>query len=108
MALPEFTMRQLLEAGVHFGHQTQTWLSLLEKPNKLGFGRALSGLRGALICGTNGGLHMLRTPVLDCGALRLRQCGKWFGKQTRHILHHFRLFGSVQTQGFLRHFEILA
>ena len=25
MALPEFTMRQLLEAGVHFGHQTQRW-----------------------------------------------------------------------------------
>jgi small subunit ribosomal protein S2 len=25
MALPEFTMRQLLEAGVHFGHQTHRW-----------------------------------------------------------------------------------
>jgi small subunit ribosomal protein S2 len=25
MALPEFNMRQLLEAGVHFGHQTQRW-----------------------------------------------------------------------------------
>ncbi|WP_299699839.1 30S ribosomal protein S2 [uncultured Tateyamaria sp.] len=25
MALPEFSMRQLLEAGVHFGHQTQRW-----------------------------------------------------------------------------------
>ena len=25
MALPEFTMRQLLEAGVHFGHQTRRW-----------------------------------------------------------------------------------
>ncbi|WP_386681689.1 30S ribosomal protein S2 [Loktanella sp. R86503] len=25
MALPEFTMRQLLEAGVHFGHQTARW-----------------------------------------------------------------------------------
>ncbi len=25
MALPEFTMRQLLEAGVHFGHQTKRW-----------------------------------------------------------------------------------
>src|SRR3569833_871102 len=24
MALPEFSMRQLLEAGAHFGHQTQT------------------------------------------------------------------------------------
>ena len=25
MALPEFSMRQLLEAGVHFGHQTRYW-----------------------------------------------------------------------------------
>ncbi len=25
MALPEFTMQQLLEAGVHFGHQTHRW-----------------------------------------------------------------------------------
>src|SRR5476651_544532 len=25
MALPDFTMRQLLEAGVHFGHQAHRW-----------------------------------------------------------------------------------
>lgn len=25
MALPDFSVRQLLEAGVHFGHQTQRW-----------------------------------------------------------------------------------
>jgi len=25
MALPDFSMRQLLEAGVHFGHQTHAW-----------------------------------------------------------------------------------
>ena len=25
MALPTFTMRQLLEAGVHFGHHTRRW-----------------------------------------------------------------------------------
>ncbi len=25
MALPEFSLRQLLEAGVHFGHQTRRW-----------------------------------------------------------------------------------
>jgi len=25
MAVPDFTMRQLLEAGVHFGHQTHRW-----------------------------------------------------------------------------------
>src|SRR5579885_3080321 len=25
MALPEYSMRQLLEAGVHFGHHTRRW-----------------------------------------------------------------------------------
>src|SRR5262249_58348058 len=25
MAIPHFTMRQLLEAGVHFGHHTRRW-----------------------------------------------------------------------------------
>ncbi|MEC8519081.1 MAG: 30S ribosomal protein S2, partial [Pseudomonadota bacterium] len=25
MALPNYNMRQLLEAGVHFGHQTHRW-----------------------------------------------------------------------------------
>ena len=30
MALPEFSLRQLLEAGVHFGHQTQRWDPLME------------------------------------------------------------------------------
>ena len=25
MALPDFSMRQLLDAGVHFGHQTHRW-----------------------------------------------------------------------------------
>jgi small subunit ribosomal protein S2 len=30
MALPDFTMRQLLEAGVHFGHQTHRWNPKME------------------------------------------------------------------------------
>ena len=25
MALPDYSMRQLLEAGVHFGHQSHRW-----------------------------------------------------------------------------------
>ena len=25
MALPDFNMRQLLESGAHFGHQTHRW-----------------------------------------------------------------------------------
>ena len=31
MALPEFTMAQLLEAGVHFGHQTHRWNPKMKK-----------------------------------------------------------------------------
>ena len=31
MALPDFSMRQLLEAGVHFGHQTHRWNPKMEK-----------------------------------------------------------------------------
>jgi small subunit ribosomal protein S2 len=30
MALPDFSMRQLLEAGVHFGHQTARWNPRME------------------------------------------------------------------------------
>ncbi|MEJ2125402.1 MAG: 30S ribosomal protein S2 [Alphaproteobacteria bacterium] len=30
MALPDYTMRQLLEAGVHFGHQTHRWNPKME------------------------------------------------------------------------------
>ena len=31
MALPEFSMRQLLEAGVHFGHSTRRWNPKMEQ-----------------------------------------------------------------------------
>ena len=31
MALPTFTMRQMLEAGVHFGHSTRRWNPKMEQ-----------------------------------------------------------------------------
>ena len=31
MAVPTFTMRQLLEAGVHFGHHTRRWNPKMEQ-----------------------------------------------------------------------------
>jgi len=31
MALPEFSMRQMLEAGAHFGHQTRRWNPKMDK-----------------------------------------------------------------------------
>jgi len=53
MALPEFSMRQLLEAGVHFGHQTQRWNPRM----------------GEFIYGAKNGIHILdltqTVPLLD-------------------------------------------
>ena len=53
MALPEFTMRQLLEAGVHFGHQTARWNPRM----------------GPFIYGSRNGIHILdltqTVPLLD-------------------------------------------
>ncbi len=53
MALPEFSMRQLLEAGVHFGHQTQRWNPRM----------------GDYIYGARNGIHILdltqTVPMLD-------------------------------------------
>jgi len=53
MALPEFSLRQLLEAGVHFGHQTQRWNPRM----------------GPFIYGAKGGIHIMdltqTVPMLD-------------------------------------------
>lgn len=53
MALPEFTLRQLLEAGVHFGHQTQRWNPRM----------------GEFIYGARNGIHIFdltqTVPMLD-------------------------------------------
>ena len=53
MALPEFSMRQLLEAGVHFGHQTQRWNPRM----------------GPYIYGARNGIHIMdltqTVPMLD-------------------------------------------
>ncbi len=53
MALPDFSLRQLLEAGVHFGHQTQRWNPRM----------------GEFIYGERNGIHILdltqTVPMLD-------------------------------------------
>ena len=53
MALPEFSMRQLLEAGVHYGHQTQRWNPKM----------------GEFIYGDRNGIHIIdltqTVPMLD-------------------------------------------
>jgi len=53
MALPEFTLRQLLEAGVHYGHQTHRWNPRM----------------GQYIYGAKNGIHIMdltqTVPMLD-------------------------------------------
>jgi small subunit ribosomal protein S2 len=61
MALPEFTMRQLLEAGVHFGHQTQRWNPRM----------------GEFIYGARNGIHIIdltqTVPMLDAALNAIRE-----------------------------------
>ena len=61
MALPEFTLRQLLEAGVHFGHQTQRWNPKM----------------GTFIYGDRNGIHILdltqTVPMLDAALNAVRE-----------------------------------
>ena len=61
MALPEFTMRQLLEAGVHFGHQTQRWNPRM----------------GPFIYGSRNGIHIMdltqTVPMLDQALAAIRE-----------------------------------
>ncbi|SFE78385.1 30S ribosomal protein S2 [Roseivivax sediminis] len=61
MALPEFSMRQLLEAGVHFGHQTQRWNPRM----------------GEFIYGARNGIHIMdltqTVPMLDAALNVIRE-----------------------------------
>ncbi len=61
MALPDFTLRQLLEAGVHFGHQTQRWNPRM----------------GQYIYGERNGIHILdltqTVPMLDAALNVVRE-----------------------------------
>ncbi len=60
MALPEFSMRQLLEAGVHYGHQTARWNPRM----------------GEFIYGDRNGIHILdltqTVPMLDAALKAVR------------------------------------
>ncbi len=61
MALADFTLRQLLEAGVHFGHQTQRWNPRMEE----------------FIYGSRNGIHILdltqTVPMLDAALNAVRE-----------------------------------
>jgi small subunit ribosomal protein S2 len=68
LALPEFTMRQLLEAGVHFGHQVHRWNPKM-KP---------------YIFGDRSGIHILdlsqTVPLLHQALLRVRETASKGGR----------------------------
>ena len=62
MALPEFSLRQLLEAGVHYGHQTHRWNPKM----------------GRYIYGDRNGIHIIdltqTVPMLDAALQAMRDC----------------------------------
>jgi len=61
MAMPDFTMRQLLEAGVHFGHHTRRWNPRM----------------GAYLFGVRNGVHIIdlqqTVPMLHAALAAIRQ-----------------------------------
>ncbi|MFQ5438318.1 MAG: 30S ribosomal protein S2 [Paracoccaceae bacterium] len=61
MALPEFTLRQLLEAGVHYGHQTHRWNPRM----------------GPYIYGAKNGIHIMdltqTVPLLEAALMAVRE-----------------------------------
>ena len=61
MALPDFSLRQLLEAGVHFGHQTHRWNPRM----------------GQFIYGDRNGIHIIdltqTVPMLDAALNAVRE-----------------------------------
>ena len=61
MAIPEFSLRQLLEAGVHFGHQTHRWNPRMEE----------------YIYGSRNGIHIMdltqTVPMLDAALNVIQQ-----------------------------------
>lgn len=61
MALPQFDLKQLIEAGIHYGHKTQGWNPLM----------------GPYIFGSRGGIHILdlekTVPLLQRALEMIRQ-----------------------------------
>ncbi|MEM9046946.1 MAG: 30S ribosomal protein S2 [Pseudomonadota bacterium] len=61
MALPDFSLRQLLEAGVHFGHQTHRWNPKMQ----------------SYIYGDRNGIHIIdltqTVPLLDAALNAMRE-----------------------------------
>ncbi len=68
MALPDFSMRQLLEAGAHFGHQTHRWNPKMER----------------YIFGSRANIHIIdlsqTIPLLHQALLRVREVAAGGGR----------------------------
>jgi small subunit ribosomal protein S2 len=68
MALPDFSMRQLLEAGAHFGHQTHRWNPKMER----------------FIFGSRSNIHIIdlsqSIPLLHQALVKVREVGASGGR----------------------------
>ena len=93
MAMPTFTMRQLLEAGVHFGHNTRRWNPkmapyLFGARNKVHIidlgqtapllGRAMEAVRDAVAGGGRVLFVGTKRQAADKVAETARNCGQYF------------------------------
>ena len=70
MALPDFNMRQLLEAGVHFGHQTHRWNPRM-KPYIYG---DRSGIHIMDLSQTVPSLHQAQEPIAEAAG----RCAQYY------------------------------
>ena len=74
MALPDFSMRQLLEAGAHFGHQSHRWNPKME----------------SYIFGVRNGVHIIdlgqTVPLLHRGLQSDQRHGR--ARRTRALRRH--------------------
>ena len=74
MALPDFSMRQLLEAGAHFGHQTHRWNPKMER----------------YIFGSRSNIHIIdlsqSIPLLHQALVKVREVAAGGGRRDRQIL----------------------
>ena len=93
MAMPIYTMRQLLEAGVHFGHQTRRWNPKMQ-PFLFGvrndvhiidlqqtvpmLGRALEAMRGVVAGGGRVLFVGTKRQAADIIAQAASRCGQYF------------------------------
>ena len=96
MALPEFSMRQLLEAGAHFGHQTHRWNPKMDR----------------FIFGSKSNIHIIdlsqTVPLLHQALLKVREVAAGGGRvlfvgTKRQASEHIKAAAQRCAQYYINH-----